>query len=197
MKEVYVISAVRTPIGSFGGVLSTVSAPMLGAAAIKGAMAKAGIEGKLVDEVFMGCVLQAGLGQAPARQAAMFAGLGDHVPCTTINKVCASGMKSIALAAQSIVCGDNDVVIAGGMENMSSVPHYLPNSRTGFKLGNTTLVDGMVLDGLTDVYNRQHMGNCAELCAKEKNITREEQDAFAIESYNRAAAAWTNGKLCR
>jgi acetyl-CoA C-acetyltransferase len=195
MKEVYVISAVRTPIGSFGGVLSTVSAPMLGAAAIKGAMKKAGIDRKLVDEVFMGCVLQAGLGQAPARQAAMFAGLGDHVPCTTINKVCASGMKSIALAAQSIVCGDNDVVIAGGMENMSSVPHYLPNSRTGFKLGNTTLVDGMVLDGLTDVYNRQHMGNCAELCAKEKNITRQEQDAFAIESYNRAAAAWANGRF--
>jgi len=195
MKEVYVISAVRTPIGSFGGVLSTVSAPMLGAAAIKGAMKKAEIDGKLVDEVFMGCVLQAGLGQAPARQAAMFAGLGDHVPCTTINKVCASGMKSIALAAQSIALGDNDVVIAGGMENMSSVPHYLPNSRTGFKLGNTTLVDGMVLDGLTDVYNRQHMGNCAELCAKEKNITRQEQDAFAIESYNRAAAAWANGRF--
>jgi acetyl-CoA C-acetyltransferase len=195
MKEVYVISAVRTPIGSFGGVLSTVSAPMLGAAAIKGAMAKAGIDGKLVDEVFMGCVLQAGLGQAPARQAAMFAGLGDHVPCTTINKVCASGMKSIALAAQTIALGDNDVVIAGGMENMSSVPHYLPNSRTGFKLGNTTLVDGMVLDGLTDVYNRQHMGNCAELCAKEKNISREAQDAFAMESYNRAAAAWSGGKF--
>jgi acetyl-CoA C-acetyltransferase len=195
MKEVYVISAVRTPIGSFGGVLSTVSAPMLGAAAIKGAMAKAGIDSKLVDEVFMGCVLQAGLGQAPARQAAMFAGLGDHVPCTTINKVCASGMKSIALAAQTIALGDNDVVIAGGMENMSSVPHYLPNSRTGFKLGNTTLVDGMVLDGLTDVYNRQHMGNCAELCAKEKNISREAQDAFAMESYNRAAVAWSGGKF--
>jgi len=195
MKEVYVISAVRTPIGSFGGVLSTVPAPMLGAAAIKGALQKAGVDGKLVDEVFMGCVLQAGVGQAPARQAAIFAGLGNHVPCTTINKVCASGMKSIALAAQSIALGDNDVVIAGGMENMSMVPHYLPGSRTGFKLGNTTLVDGMVLDGLTDVYNRQHMGNCAELCAKEKNISREAQDAFAIESYNRSAEAWNAGKF--
>jgi acetyl-CoA C-acetyltransferase len=195
MKEVYVISAVRTPIGSFGGVLSTVPAPMLGAAAIKGALQKAGVDEKLVDEVFMGCVLQAGVGQAPARQAAIFAGLGNHVPCTTINKVCASGMKSIALAAQSIALGDNEVVIAGGMENMSMVPHYLPNSRTGFKLGNTTLVDGMVLDGLTDVYNRQHMGNCAELCAKEKNISREAQDAFAIESYNRSSAAWSAGKF--
>ncbi len=195
MKEVYIISAVRTPIGSFGGALSTVSAPRLGATAIKAAVERAGIDAKEVNEVFMGCVLQAGLGQAPARQAAMFAGLGTNVPCTTVNKVCASGMKSIALAAQSIALGDADCVVAGGMENMSMVPHYLPNSRNGFRLGDVKLQDGLVFDGLTDVYNEQHMGNCAELCASDRKISREEQDAFAMESYNRAASAWSAGKF--
>lgn len=195
MKEVYVISAVRTPMGSFGGALSTVTAPQLGATAIKAAIQRAGVHPDEVNEVFMGCVLQAGLGQAPARQAAKFAGLNDNVPCTTVNKVCASGMKSISLAAQSIALGENDCAIAGGMENMSMVPHYLPNSRNGFRLGDAKLVDGLVLDGLTDVYNAQHMGNCAELCASEKKISREEQDAFAIESYNRAAKAWSEGKF--
>lgn len=195
MKEVYILSAVRTPMGSFGGSLSTVPAPRLGAVAINAAVERAGIDPKEVNEVFMGSVLQAGLGQAPARQAAKFAGLGDNVPCTTVNKVCASGMKSIALAAQAIALGDIDCAVAGGMENMSMVPHYLPNSRNGFRLGDAKLVDGMVLDGLTDVYNAQHMGNCAELCASEKNISREAQDAFAIESYNRAAAAWQAGKF--
>lgn len=195
MKEVYIVSAVRTPIGSFGGALSTVPAPRLGAIAIKAAIERANIDAKEVDEVFMGCVLQAGIGQAPARQAAIFAGLSENVPCTTVNKVCASGMKSLSMAAQSIALGDADCVIAGGMENMSMVPHYLPNSRKGFKLGDVKLVDGMVLDGLTDVYNAQHMGNCAELCASEYKITREAQDAFAIESYNRAASAWSAGKF--
>lgn len=195
MKEVYIVSAVRTPIGSFNGALSTVPATRLGATAIKAALERANIKPELVDEVFMGCVLQAGLGQAPARQAAIFAGLGDKVPCTTVNKVCASGMKSLSLAAQAIQLGDADVVVAGGMENMSMVPHYLSNSRTGTKLGNITMADGMVLDGLTDVYNNQHMGNCAELCAKEHNISREDQDEFAIESYRRSAKAWETGKF--
>lgn len=194
-KEVYIVSAVRTPIGSFGGSLSSVSATKLGATAIKGALEKASIDPSLVDEVFMGCVLQAGLGQAPARQASKFAGIGDNVPCTTVNKVCASGMKSIMFAAQSIALGDNDVVVAGGMENMSAVPHYLPNSRNGFRLGDAKLVDGLVYDGLTDVYNQYHMGNAAELCAKDCNVSREDQDAFAIESYNRSAAAWGAGKF--
>lgn len=195
MKEVYIVSAVRTPMGSFNGSLASVSAPQLGAAAIKGALEKINLNAKEVQEVYMGNVLQAGLGQAPARQAAKFAGLPDSVICTTVNKVCASGMKSIALAAQSIMLGENDVVVAGGMENMSQVPHYLLGSRNGFRLGDAKLIDGMVYDGLTDVYNRQHMGNCAELCAKEKNISREEQDQFAIESYKRAAAAWDAGKF--
>jgi len=194
MKEVYIISAVRTPMGSFGGALSSVPAPKLGAAAIKGAIEKAGIDANEVQEVYMGNVLQAGLGQAPARQAAIFAGLSQDVPCTTVNKVCASGMKSIALAAQSIMVGDNDVVVAGGMENMSMVPHYY-NARNATKLGDVKMKDGMVLDGLTDVYNRVHMGVCAEKCATENNISREEQDAFAIESYNRSAAAWDAGKF--
>lgn len=195
MKEVYIVSAMRTPMGSFGGALSTVPAPRLGAIAINAAIERANINPEDVDEVFMGCVLQAGIGQAPARQAAIYAGLPEDVPCTTVNKVCASGMKSLSMAAQSIALGDADCVIAGGMENMSKVPHYLPNSRKGFKLGDVKLVDGMVLDGLTDVYNAQHMGNCAELCASEHKITREEQDAFAIESYNRAASAWSAGKF--
>ncbi len=195
MKEVVIVSAVRTPIGSFGGKLSSVPAPSIGAAAIKGAMEKAGITGEQVNEVFMGNVLQANLGQHPARQAAIFAGISFETPCTTVNKVCSSGMKSIMLAAQSIICGDNDIVVAGGMENMSSVPHYMANSRTGQKLGDMKLVDGLVKDGLTDVYNKVHMGNCAEICAKEMNFSREQQDAFAIESYNRSAAAWKNGKF--
>jgi len=194
MKEVYIISAVRTPMGSFGGSLSTVPATKLGAAAIKGALDKAGVSPSAVEEVFMGNVLQAGLGQAPARQAAMFAGITNDVPCTTVNKVCASGMKSLSLAAQSIICGDNDVVVAGGMENMSMVPHYY-NARNATKLGDVKMKDGMVLDGLTDVYNAVHMGVCAEKCAAEHNITREDQDNFAIESYKRSAAAWDAGKF--
>ncbi len=194
MKEVYIVSAKRTPIGSFMGSLSTVSATKLGAAAIKGAIESAGVDTAQIQEVFMGNVMSANLGQAPARQAAMFAGIPDSVPCTTINKVCASGMKAIALGAQSIKTGDNDLVVVGGMENMSMVPHYM-GARTGQKLGDMKLVDGMVKDGLTDVYNKTHMGVCAELCAKEKSISREEQDAFTVESYNRSAAAWSGGKF--
>jgi acetyl-CoA C-acetyltransferase len=194
MKEVYIVSAVRTPIGSFMGSLSTVEAPKLGAAAIKGALAKANVSADQIEEVFMGNVLQANVGQAPARQAAIFAGINENVPCTTINKVCASGMKAISLGAQSIMTGDNNCVVVGGMENMSLVPHYY-NARTAVKLGDIKMIDGMVKDGLTDVYNRVHMGVCAEKCATEKNISREEQDAFAIESYNRSAAAWNAGKF--
>lgn len=194
MKKVYIVAAVRTPMGSFGGSLSSVSATHLGAAAIQGALEKSGIDKTTIDEVFMGNVLQANLGQAPARQASMFAGLSENVPCTTVNKVCASGMKAISLAAQSIIAGDNHIVVAGGMENMSQVPHYYM-ARNAVKLGDVKLVDGMVKDGLTDVYNKVHMGNCAEICAKEKEISREDQDAFAIESYQRAAAAWAAGKF--
>lgn len=194
MKEVVIVSAVRTPIGSFGGALSGISAPKLGATAISAAIERAGIQPKDVEEVLMGNVLQAGIGQAPARQAAIFAGIGDHVPCTTINKVCSSGMKAIMMAAQSIKAGDADIIVAGGMENMSAVPHYLMSSRNGVKLGNTPLIDGLVNDGLTDVYNNQHMGLCAELCASEHNFSREDQDAFALESYKRSAAAWEAGK---
>lgn len=193
-KEVYIVSAVRTPMGSFGGGLASVPATKLGATAIKGALEKAGVSADQIDEVFMGNVLQAGLGQAPARQAAIFAGINDNVPCTTINKVCASGMKAISLAAQSILAGDNDIVIAGGMENMSTVPHYY-NARKATKLGDTKMVDGMVKDGLTDVYNKVHMGVCADQCATEYGISREDQDNFAIESYNRASAAWDAGKF--
>ena len=193
-KEVYIVAAVRTPMGSFGGALSTVPATKLGATAIKGALEKAGVSADKVGEVFMGNVLQANLGQAPARQAAIFAGIPDTVPCTTINKVCASGMKALSLATQSILCGDNDIVIAGGMENMSSVPHYY-NARTATKLGDVTMIDGMVKDGLTDVYNAVHMGVCADKCAAENNISREDQDQFAIESYNKASAAWDAGKF--
>jgi len=195
MKEVYIVSAVRTPMGSFGGVLATVSATQLGAIAIKGALDKIKLDGKLVQEVFMGSVLQANLGQAPARQAAKFAGLPDSVNCTTINKVCASGMKAIALAAQSIMLGDNDVVIAGGMENMSSVPFYSDATRWGAKYGDAKLIDGLAKDGLTDVYAGTAMGNCADMCAKEYKFSREDQDAFAIESYKRSAAAWSAGKF--
>lgn len=193
-KTVYLISAARTPMGSFLGALSSVPAPQLGATAIRGAIDRAGLPAEAVDEVFMGNVLQAGLGQAPARQAALGAGLTHEVPCTTVNKVCASGMKAIALAASAIGNGDAHVVIAGGMENMSQVPHYL-HARNAVKLGHVQAQDGMLLDGLTDVYNSTHMGNCAELCAKEMSYTREEQDAFAIESYQRAAAAWDGGRF--
>lgn len=194
MKEIYIVSAVRTPIGSFGGSLSTVPAPKLGAAAIKGALDKINLDPKEVDEVYMGNVLQANLGQAPARQAAIFAGITHEVPCTTVNKVCASGMKSISLGAQAIQCGDADVVVVGGMENMSMVPHYMM-ARNGVKLGNITMIDGMVNDGLTDVYNQVHMGVCAEKCAEKYNISREDQDKFAITSYERSAAAWNAGKF--
>ena len=194
-KEVYIVSAVRTPLGSFGGTLAGVSATKLGAVAIKGALEKINLDPKLVNEVFMGSVLQANLGQAPARQAAKFAGLPDSVACTTVNKVCASGMKSIALATQAILLGDADVVVAGGMENMSQVPFYLENNRWGAKYGNGVVVDGLAKDGLTDVYGNVPMGNCADLCAKEHNFTREEQDAFAIESYKRSAAAWSSNKF--
>lgn len=194
MKEVYIVSAVRTPIGSFGGALSTVSATKLGATAIKGALEKAKLDSNSIDEVFMGNVLQANLGQAPARQAAIFAGISNQVPATTINKVCASGMKAISLATQSILSGDNHIVVAGGMENMSMIPHYY-NARNSVKLGDAKLIDGMVKDGLTDVYNQVHMGVCADKCAEEHNITREEQDNFAIESYKRAAKAWEEGKF--
>lgn len=193
-KEVYIVAAVRTPMGSFGGALSSVPAPTLGSVAIQGALNKAGVSADKVDEVFMGNVLQANLGQAPARQAAIKAGIPNAVPCTTVNKVCASGMKSISLGAQSIMTGDNDLVVAGGMENMSSVPHYM-QARNGVKLGDIKLTDGMVKDGLTDVYNQVHMGVCADKCADEYNISREDQDNFAIESYNRAAAAWDAGKF--
>jgi acetyl-CoA C-acetyltransferase len=195
MKEVYIVSAVRTPMGAFGGTLAGVSATKLGAAAIKGAMDRIKLDGNLVNEVFMGSVLQANLGQAPARQAARYAGLPDHVSATTVNKVCASGMKAIMLGAQSIMLGDNDIVVAGGMENMSAVPYYSENNRWGAKYGNTTLVDGLAKDGLVDVYSNQAMGNCAEICAKEMKITREEQDEFAISSYKKAANAWTNGRF--
>ena len=191
-RTVVIASARRTPMGSFLGALSTVPAPKLGSIAIQGALEAAGLSSDQVDEVFMGNVLQAGQGQAPARQAAMGAGIPDTVPCTTVNKVCSSGMKAIHLAANAIALGQIDVAIAGGMENMSQVPHYL-NGRQGVKLGNLKVVDGMVLDGLTDVYHNHHMGLCAELCAKEHEFSREDQDAFAIESYRRSAAAWEAG----
>lgn len=193
MKEVVIISAVRTPMGSFGGSLKTLTATQLGAIAIKGALQKAGIRPDQVNDVLMGCVIQANLGQAPARQAAKFAGLPNEVNCTTINKVCASGMKSIALAAQSIALGDADIVIAGGMESMSNVPFYSDTMRWGNKYGNVSLVDGLAKDGLTDVYDGKAMGNAAELCASTCGISREEQDAFAIESYTRSQAAWEKG----
>lgn len=195
MKEVYIVSAVRTPMGSFLGSLSGVPATKLGATAIKGALNKINLDANEVQEVFMGNVLQANLGQAPARQAAIFAGLSENVPATTINKVCASGMKAIALAANSIAVGDNDVVIAGGMENMSQVPHYIANSRTGSKFGDGKMVDGLVNDGLTDVYNKTVMGVCAETCAEGHDISREDQDNFAITSYERSAKAWAEGKF--
>lgn len=195
MEEVFIVGAKRTPIGSFNGSLSSVSATELGAIAIKGALEQAGISASEVNEVLMGSVLQASLGQAPARQAAKFAGIPDNVPATTVNKVCASGMKSVSLAAQAIQLGLADVIVAGGMENMSRVPHYLTNSRAGHKYGTINMADGLQLDGLTDVYSGKLMGNCAELCAKEYGFTREDQDQFAIESYKKTAAAWAAGKF--
>ena len=195
MKEVVIVSAVRTPMGSFSGIFSSVSATKLGAYAIKGAIEKAGINKEIIDEVFMGNVLQANLGQAPARQAAIEAGLSNKVPCTTINKVCSSGMKAIMIGAQSIMCGDNDIVVVGGMENMSLVPHYLQNSRKGQKLGDMKLTDGLVKDGLTDVYNNKHMGLCAETCATDMNFSREEQDLFAINSYRKSTKAWEEDRF--
>lgn len=195
MKEVYIIAAGRTPIGSFGGSLKDIPATKLGAIAIAGVLKKAGLDPALVNDVLMGAVIQANLGQAPARQAAKFAGLPNHVNCTTINKVCASGMKSIALGTQSILLGDAEIVIAGGMESMSNVPFYADTMRWGNKYGNTVLIDGLAKDGLTDVYDGKAMGNAAELCARECGISRQEQDAFAIESYQRSQAAWTSGKF--
>ncbi|MNK08389.1 putative acetyl-CoA acyltransferase [compost metagenome] len=193
-KKVVIVSAVRTPIGSFMGALSTVTASQLGAAAIKGALEKINLDSKLVDEVIMGNVVQAGVGQAPARQASKFAGLPDSVIATTVNKVCASGMKAVMQAAQAIQCGDAEIVVAGGMESMSLIPHYV-HMRNGYKFGPATMVDGLQKDGLTDAYDNNAMGVCADLCATEYKITREEQDAFAIESYQRSARAWDAGKF--
>ena len=193
MKKVVIVSYSRTPMGSFGGGLSTVSATKLGSIAIKGAMDKINLDPNIIDEVYMGNVISSGLGQAPAKQAAIFAGINNNTPCTTINKVCSSGMKSVMIAAQSIQAGENDIVIAGGMENMSSVPFYSKDTRFGRKLGNTNLEDGLVSDGLTDVYDNVHMGVCAEICAEEMKISREEQDKFALESYNKSKIAWESG----
>jgi len=193
-KKVAIVSAVRTPIGSFMGALSSVPATKLGAAAIKGALNKINLDPKLVDEVLMGNVVQAGNGQAPARQAALYAGLSENVACTTVNKVCASGMKAVMQGAQAIMTGDAEIVVAGGMENMSLIPHYV-HLRNGVKFGPTSLVDGMQKDGLTDAYDNNAMGVCADLCATEYNITREAQDNFAIQSYERSAAAWEAGKF--
>lgn len=194
MKEVVIVSAVRTPIGSFLGSLSEVPATKLGAAAIKAALKNISLEPSMVDEVFMGNVVQAGVGQAPAKQAALFAGIPDSVPCTTVNKVCASGMKSIAFAAQAIKCGDADIVVAGGMENMSMIPHYM-QARKGQKFGNIQIEDGLLKDGLVNVYDGKHMGTCGDACAEKYEFSREDQDAFAISSYERSAAAWSAGKF--
>ena len=193
-KKVVIVSAVRTPIGSFMGGLSTVAAPRLGAVAIKGALDKIKLDPNLVDEVFMGNVVQAGEGQAPARQAAIYAGLPNSVACTTVNKVCASGMKAVMLGTQAILCGDAEIVVAGGMENMSLIPHYT-NLRTGTKFGPTTMIDGIQKDGLVDAYDNNAMGVCADLCASEYKFTREDQDKAAIQSYERSAKAWNNGKF--
>ena len=194
-KEVCILSAVRTPIGSFGGSLASLSATRLGAVVIQQAVQRAGIDAVQINEVLMGCVLQANLGQAPARQAAKLAGMPDTIPCTTVNKVCASGMKAIMQGAQSILLGDNDIVVAGGMESMSNTPFYLPSLRWGNKYGNATLIDGLHKDGLTDVYKDYAMGCAADLCASEYKISREAQDAYAIESYRRSAAAWQENKF--
>ncbi len=193
-NKVVIVSAVRTPIGSFMGGLSTVEAPRLGAVAIKGALNKIQLDANLVDEIFMGCVIQAGLGQAPTRQAAIHAGLPNSVICTTVNKVCASGMKSVMMGAQAIQCGDAEIVVAGGMENMSLIPHYI-HLRNGHKFGPATIMDGIQKDGLTDAYDNNTMGVCGDLCASEYKISREEQDRFAIQSYERSAKAWNAGKF--
>jgi len=193
-KEVVIVSVARTPIGSFMGSLSRIPAPKLGAIAIKGALDKINLNPNLIDEIFMGNVVSAGIGQAPARQAAIFAGIPDTIPCTTINKVCASGMKSVMLAAQSISLGDTEIVIAGGMENMSSIPHYL-HGRQGTKFGPTTLEDGMQKDGLVDAYDKVAMGVCADACATKYGFSREDQDAYAIQSYQRSSEAWKSGKF--
>jgi len=190
MKTVYIVSAVRTPIGAFNGSLAAVSAPQLGAVAIKGALAQAGITPEMVEEVFMGNVISAGMGQAPATQAMIYAGIPNTVPATVVNKVCASGSKAIMMAAQTIMLGINDVVVAGGMESMSNIPYYLDKARNGYRLGHGTILDGMVKDGLWDVYNDYHMGNAAELCAREYKFTRQDQDAFAIDSYTKAQNAY-------
>jgi len=195
MKEVYIVSATRTPIGVFGGSLSSFSATQLGAIVIKEAVKRAGISPDQVQEVFMGNVLSANVGQAPVTQASIYGGLPNTTPGTTVNKVCASGMKAIMLGAQSIMTGDNDVVVAGGMESMSNVPYYLDKARNGFRLGHGQITDGLVKDGLWDVYNNYHMGNATELCATECKISREEQDAYAIESYKRSAKAYENGNF--
>lgn len=195
MKEVYIVSAVRTPIGSFGGTLAGLSATQLGALAIKGAILKAGIDSKQIQEVFFGNVISSALGQAPATQVAVGAGLGYEIPCTLVNKVCASGMKAIMLGAQSIMTGHNEVVVAAGAESMSNIPYYLTKARYGYKYGNGEVLDGLTYDGLTDVYNRCAMGVCADNTAKEMNITRADQDTYAINSYKRAAAAWAAGKF--
>ncbi len=195
MTEVYIVAGVRTPIGSFGGGLMSVSATQLGSIAVKGAIDKIGLDPKLVQELFFGNVLSAGLGQAPATQVAVGAGLGYNIPCTLVNKVCASGMKAMMLGAQSIMLGHNDVVVAGGMESMSNTPYYLTKARYGYRYGNGELVDGLTFDGLTDVYNHCAMGVCADNTAKEMNISRQEQDAYAIQSYQRTAAAWSAGKF--
>lgn len=195
MKEVYIVSAVRTPIGSFGGSLASQTAVQLGAVAVKGALQKIGLDPKQVQEVFIGNVISAGLQQAPATQVAVAAGLGYEIPCTLVNKVCASGMKAIMLGAQSIMLGNNDVVVAGGTESMSNIPYYLLKARYGFKYGNGELLDGLTYDGLTDVYNHCAMGVCADNTAKEMNISRADQDAYAINSYKRSAAAWAAGKF--
>lgn len=193
MNEVYIISAVRTPIGSFGGSLSSLTAVQLGSEAIKGALEKAGVSASEVDEVFMGNVVSAGLGQAPARQASIGAGIGHSVPCTTINKVCASGMKAVMIGAQGIMLGQNDVVVAGGMESMSNIPYYIPKARYGYKYGNGELQDGLLKDGLWEVYNDFAMGNCGDHTARELGISRAEQDEFAINSYKKSAKSWAEG----
>jgi len=195
MKEVYIISAVRTPIGSFGGSLASVSAVKLGAIAFKGALQKAGVDPKHVQELLVGNVLSAGLGQAPATQVAAGAGLGFEIPCTLVNKVCASGMKAVMFGAQSIMLGHNDTVLAGGMESMSNIPYYLLKARTGYKYGHGELLDGLQYDGLTDAYNHCAMGVCADNTAKEMNISRQDQDTYAVSSYKRSAASWTTGKF--
>jgi acetyl-CoA C-acetyltransferase len=195
LRDVVIVSGARTPIGSFFGSLATVPAPKLGAMVIKAALQRAGLQPEQVDEVIMGCVLAAGIGQAPARQAMIYAGIPRSAGAMTINKVCGSGLKSVMLAAQSIQVGDADIVVAGGMENMSLVPYYLLNGRTGFRMGHQQVTDGMIFDGLWDVYNNFHMGSAAELCAKTHTITREQQDAYATESYNRALGAISSGKF--